>query len=71
MSDAFEVQPVPGVVGVILGCPDGCGETFPVLAWKDDIQTPPASQGCITATVRLTAGVVAAAYAQHIAEHHG
>lgn len=66
----LEVRPVPGIVGVLVGCPEGCGEVIPVLLWKDDIQTPVAAQGAITATVRIEAAPLANAIAEHLAKAH-
>lgn len=68
MSDL--IQPVPGIVGVLIGCPEGCGETIPVLLWKDAVQTLPATQGRVTATVQIDPGSLVNALAEHIAEFH-
>lgn len=58
---------VPGIVGVVLGCPDGCGAVFSVAAAA--VETEPASRGRLTATVQITADAVIGAYAEHMAEH--
>ena len=63
----IEIEPAPGILGVVVGCPGGCGGVFAVSV--DAVHAEPATRGRLTATVQITGEAMLHAFGAHLAEH--